>query len=807
MTTFSFRAIFATALVSAAALSGCGGSDSSDIRTRNSSINDPCIGVYPSAGNSVVTAAITNPNCATSLVDVSPRHYMTAFNGGNTDAYADRRDPSATQMDYNHEFKQFVIAHEARDANNVPIEYVQTTGDGKDIATNVYKRSKIVPISSDDQKTACVQPFLGSDNKTPAIAFSSNKSPDCNKVDSYQVTLYAGGIDNQRILYELTTFASYAFDIADNNFPVGLGYYAVVGMVSGYPHTKMVITRPSVDSVNVAHYRYLEPTRQFQYSEGDTSSTSSSSSTTAAPDTTISTLPVENSTPTEESSTSSSSSTVVTDTSADVDNTSTNVDGNTETNLRNIIDACRKLEGVETTPSTDEWNEGEKILIQISNDCTTPANVTGFIWYSFSHTLTVLHQETNEVVFFSPYQDDKAAQFIGRLYPGKWTLTLRQNVTAQVVDGQDEYLSTAMVIEVDVKENSKNPLIPCIASDLKLNGNKASLNCDYSTADLAYFATSNIDKKHAFPLDGLLTEITDVPPGWNYATLFYDSSGYKKSIPLIICTSDCDQLPSEVRAEYTRISPEIISIKQTESQCENLPLNNLYALPFATVSEQVLTMSPSAFTPNSAFYSVDATNTIQINQDRDTDYLFVYQSFGTKESDCVSRYPGILQSLISLDNLPESKNKPTAEPTQVSPPTRINEIEISRTDTIGTPVVISQDQTLIHIPVSAMPDLTTADGKVIATASVLNAQDEWVRLLPQLPNNVRIAAGAKELKVKYTFSDGTEAVITKKVITPSEDQQILEKSSPSSSTSLPLILAVLALLLLVGAVVVIRKRK
>jgi hypothetical protein len=796
--TFSFRTIIATALVAAAALSGCGGSDSSNVKTRNSSINDPCIGVYPLSGNSVVTAAITNPDCAVSLVDVSPFHYQPAI-VSNKDPYADRRDPSATQLDYNHEFKQFVIAHEARDANNVPIEYVQTTGDGKDIATNVYKRSKIVPITSNDQKSACIQPVLSG-----GIGYSAI----CNEIDAFQITSYVGPSGDQNIYYQSSSIrSSIKYIDIENKFPIEDGYFSVVGLMNGYPHTKMVITRPSADSFNVVHYRYLEPTRQFQYSEGDTSSTASSSSTTAAPDTTISTLPVENSTPTEESSTSSSSSTVVTDTSADVDNTSTNVDGNTETNLRNIIDACRKLEGVETTPSTDEWNEGEKILIQISNDCTTPANVTGFIWYSFSHTLTVLHQETNEVVFFSPYRDEKAAQFIGRLYPGKWTLTLRQNVTAQVVDGQDEYLSTAMVIEVDVKENSKNPLIPCIASDLKLNGNKASLNCDYSTAELAYFATSNIDKKHAFPLDGLLTEITDVPPGWNYATLVYDSSGYKKSIPLIICTSDCDQLPSEVRAEYTRISPETISIKQTESQCENLPLNNLYALPFATVSEQVLTMSPSAFTPNSAFYSVDATNTVQINQDRDTDYLFVYQSFGTKESDCVSRYPGILQSLISLDNLPESKNKPTAEPTQVSPPTRINEIEISRTDTIGTPVVISQDQTLIHIPVSAMPDLATADGKVIATASVLNAQDEWVRLLPQLPNNVRIAAGAKELKVKYTFSDGTEAVVTKKVITPSEDQQILEKSSPSSSTSLPLILAVLALLLLVGAVVVIRKRK
>lgn len=806
MNTFSFRTIIATALVSATALSGCGGSDSSDVRTRNSSINDPCIGVYPSSGNSVVTAAITNSDCATALVDVSPRHYQPAVNTRNTNPYADRRDPSATQMDFNHEFKQFVIAHEARDANNVPIEYVQTTGDGKDIATNVYKRSKIVPISSNDQKTACVQPFLERDGKTPAIGFLDNKTTDCEEVKSYQSTLYVGGIDDQRILYKSATWASFAFSIADSNFPVGLGYYAVVGMVNGYPHTKMVITRPSVDSVNVAHYRYLEPSTTFQYSEGDASSTSSSSSTTVAPDTTISTLPPENSTPVEESSTSSSSSTVVTDTSADVDNSANNTDSNVDTNLRNIIDACRQLEGVETTPSIDDWNEGEKISIQISNDCTTPANVTGFIQYSFSHTLTVVHQETNEVVYLYPYRDNQTVQFIGRLYPGEWKLTLRQNVTAQVVDGQDEDFSTAMVIEVDVKENNKNPLIPCTVTDLKLNGNKASLNCDYSNADLAYFATSKLYVKHAFPGSGQLTEISDAYPGWNYATLFYDSSGYKNSLALIICITDCDQFPSEVKAEYTRISPEIISIKQAESQCANLSLNELYAIPFTTVSKQVLTMSPSAFTPDSALYSVDATNSVQINQDRNTDFLFVYQNYDSKNSACMSRYTGLLQSIISVDNLPKSKNEPTAEPTQVSPPARINEIEISRTDTIGTPVVISRDQTLIHIPVNAMPDLTTADGKVIATASVLNAKDEWVPLLPQLPNNVRIAAGAKELKVKYTFSDGTESIVTKKVESPSVYESQIAATTKSSS-SLLVILTVLALLLLVSAIVVIRKRK
>ncbi len=685
-------------------------------------------------------------------------------------------------MDYNHEFQQFVIAHEARDANNVPIEYVQTTGDGKDIATNVYKRSKIVPIPSSNQNTACIQPILGPDGKTPAIGFQKNESSDCNEIATYQVTLYAGGIDNQRILYELATFPSYSFDIADNNFPVGQGYYAVVGMVNGYPHTKMVITRPSVDSANVLQYRYLEPTTTFQYSEGDT-------------------------TPTEDSSTSSSSSTVVTDTSVDVNNTTTDSDGNSVTNLRNILDACSKLEGVETTPSTDEWNEGEQFTIRVSNDCITPANITGFIDYSFSHSLTAVHQKTNEYVYFRSYRDNKATKFIGRLYPGDWTLTLRQNVSAQIVDGQEEDLSTAMVIEANIKENSKNPLIPCTVDDVELNGNKLSLNCDYSDASLEYLTNDGLYSRHWFPQNRLQTEVLDAHPGWSYATLRDESSGYQQSFSFLICITSCDQFISEVQAEYARVSPETISVKQTNSQCVHPQQSDLYVVPYTSMGKQLMKLAPDAVQSNTDLRSFTITNTALISHQLETDFLYVFQYSDVERTDCRFRQSWAMASLISLGNLPKSKNEPTAEPTQVSPPTRIDEIEISRIDTVGSPVVISQEQTLIYIPVSALPDLTTADGKVIATASVLNAEDEWVPLLPHLPNNVRIAAGAKELKVKYTFSDGTEAVVTKKVITPSEDQQILEKSSPSSSTSLPLILAVLALLVLGSSIVVIRKRK
>jgi uncharacterized membrane protein len=806
--TFSFRTIIATALVSAVALSGCGGSDSSDVRTRNSSINDPCIGVYPTSGNSVVTAAITSSDCATSLVDVSPRHYKPAINGNNTNPYADRRDPSATQMDYNHEFKQFVIAHEARDANNAPIEYVQTTGDGKDIATNVYKRSKIVPLSASDQGTACVQPLAGSDRKTPAIGFSENKSNDCKKVDSYQVTLYVGEAGNQRILYELATWGSYAFEIADNNFPVGLGYYAVVGMVDGYPHTKMVITRPSADSVNVAHYRYLEPTRMFQFSEGDTSSTSSSSSTIATPDTTISTLPVENSTPVEESSTSTPSSTDVTSTSTDVDNTSTNIDGNTDTNRRDIVEACAKLDGVQTTPATDKWNEGEQFTIQVSNDCMNPAKLTGFNHYGISHKLTAVNEASGQIRNIRPFIFQDTKYFIGRLLPGEWQLRLEQRVYLQTSAGEDMDLDSFMTINVTVKTNSENPLVPCTISDVKWDGKNMALACKFTEAKISYLTTTNAYLSQGLPENQMEIELLNLIPGWNVAQLRYNASGYEDSLDLLICSSDCSQFPNEVQASLSRTSDKEISIKSKRATCigEQDPYMGVLQYKKINPHLMVYSLGDGAMRESDFDVSSDGENA-SVTQGESTDHLLVYQSSKTGQFDCASKMPGLLIAIYPLADLPAaSKQEPTVNQDVVKPPTRIDVLELSRTDATGTPVVIDPQQTMIQIPVSALPALFADDGTAIAKASVLNADNEWVRLSSVLPTNVKIAAGITELKVKYTFSDGTESIVTKKVESPSVYESQIAATTKSSS-SLLVILTVLALLLLVSAIVVIRKRK
>ncbi len=231
-------------------------------------------------------------------------------------------------------------------------------------------------------------------------------------------------------------------------------------------------------------------------------------------------------------------------------------------------------------------------------------------------------------------------------------------------------------------------------------------------------------------------------------------------------------------------------------------------LQYKTINPRLMVYSlgDGAMRESDLDVSSDGENA-SVTQGESTDHLLVYQSSKTGQFNCASKMPGLLIAIYPLADLPAaSKQEPTVNQDVVKPPTRIDVLELSRTDATGTPVVIDPQQTMIQIPVSALPALFADDGTAIAKASVLNADNEWVRLSSVLPTNVKIAAGITELKVKYTFSDGTESIVTKKVESPSDYESQIAAATKSSS-SLLVILTVLALLLLVTAIVVIRKRK
>lgn len=802
--TFSFRTIIATALVSAAALSGCGGSDSSNVRTLNSSINDPCISMYQSSGSSVVTAAITSSDCATSLVDVSPRHYKPAINTRNTNPYADRRDPSATQMDYNHEFEQFVIAYEARDASNVPIEYVQTTGDGKDIATNVYKRSKIVPLSANDQQTACVQPMVGSDQKTPAIGFNKNRSNDCKEVDSYQVTLYVGETNNQRILYELATWESYSFDIADNNFPVGLGYYAVVGLVNGYPHTKMVITRPSGASVNVAHYRYLEPTTTFQYSDGNTSSSSSSSTT----------LPLA-----EDLSTIPKTSDPMSTTTLGVEETTTTeaLATTNATSLRSPSEACNELEGVAITPAESEWTDRTRFRLMVNNDCI--ANVFSGE-YSSSSLGSVIHArntESREVVRFFPSIRANGFQvFSGRLYAGNWTLTLEQSSSFVTKDNENLVFNAVKRIEVVVKADKTNPWRPCTSTDLVWEGNNLGLNCEFTSARLKYPTIMGLINYKSGEGSALSTQrirprrpasISGLPEGWWPITAEVNTQGYKSVVSGLICAEACDQTPAAIKTTLAR-TENLLRVKPEATDCDrtDISVTSMYFAKNLQGNLKALLLTQGEKT-NYFPLTSNIDNIVPITPS--AEHVVLFQTLDRTRPECASsgNFADVNWSLFPVPT--NGSNLPDSEEVTVAPSlVVVNDLEYSTTNSIGSSIIVEKGQTVIEVPMTALPEITTIENSPVVGVSVLTEADSWLPLTASLTNYVKITDKSQSLKVKYTFADKSESIITKPIVNNEEFEKKVNASSDTSSNQILFIsLIILLIVLLAGTTILIRRRK
>jgi cobalamin biosynthesis Mg chelatase CobN len=82
--------------------------------------------------------------------------------------------------------------------------------------------------------------------------------------------------------------------------------------------------------------------------------------------------------------------------------------------------------------------------------------------------------------------------------------------------------------------------------------------------------------------------------------------------------------------------------------------------------------------------------------------------------------------------------------------------------------------------------------------AVQTADGTWRPLSSALSTFVPIDSSTTDIKVKYTFADGTESVVTKPLISSDVYQKALDASTPSSSNPVMVIVIVLALLAIVG---------
>jgi len=142
------------------------------------------------------------------------------------------------------------------------------------------------------------------------------------------------------------------------------------------------------------------------------------------------------------------------------------------------------------------------------------------------------------------------------------------------------------------------------------------------------------------------------------------------------------------------------------------------------------------------------------------------------------------------------------------PPASVDILEFSLTNSIGSSVIVGDNESVLEIPFTARPESSTNPQGNVDTMSVKVDDGPWIPLTSTLSTFVHISDTAKTLKVKYVFTDKSESIITKPIVKKSDFEKKLAASSETSSNQLPLIALILLLLLvLAGSSIIIRRRK
>jgi len=158
-------------------------------------------------------------------------------------------------------------------------------------------------------------------------------------------------------------------------------------------------------------------------------------------------------------------------------------------------------------------------------------------------------------------------------------------------------------------------------------------------------------------------------------------------------------------------------------------------------------------------------------------------------------FPGTQWSVIAI---PTTEVTPSGDvqPVAASLPARVENMELARENTQGAPIVVEQNQTVLEIPASVVSSLTNSGS--VSSVAVQTADGTWRPISGALSTFVPIDESVTDVKVKYTFADGTESVVTKPLISADVYQKALDAGSSSSSSPLMAIVIVLALLAIVG---------
>jgi hypothetical protein len=175
--------------------------------------------------------------------------------------------------------------------------------------------------------------------------------------------------------------------------------------------------------------------------------------------------------------------------------------------------------------------------------------------------------------------------------------------------------------------------------------------------------------------------------------------------------------------------------------------------------------------------------------------VLIFRESNSQRSECNNTmFEGLQWSVIAIP-AEEVTPRQDIQTVPAPPPTRIETLELTRENTPGAPVVVEQNQTVLEIPASAVSALTSS--RTVSSVAVQTTGGTWRPVSSALSTFVPIDSSVTDVKVKYTFADGTESVVTKPLISADVYQKALDAGS-SSSSPLMVIVIVLALLAIVG---------
>jgi hypothetical protein len=262
-------------------------------------------------------------------------------------------------------------------------------------------------------------------------------------------------------------------------------------------------------------------------------------------------------------------------------------------------------------------------------------------------------------------------------------------------------------------------------------------------------------------------------------------------------------LPSELDAEVLRTAQGVL-ITPKKSACENslAPIVGLFYL--TKVSQNLIVHDP--IVPGSYIDGALTSGVTSIfPSTTSATHVLLFRESNSQRSECNNTmFEGLQWSVIAIP-AEEVTPREDIQTVPAPPPTRIETLELTRENTPGAPIVVEQNQTVLEIPASAVSALTSS--RTVSSVAVQTSGGTWRPASSALSTFIPIDSSVTDVKVKYTFADGTESVVTKPLVSADVYEKALDAGSSSSSSPLMIIVIVLALLaILVGGFTFIRRR-